>query len=205
MMERSAFARGTVRRVLTPAEPPAHLFVGDFFWGDKLIYADAGGFRILALAANVAASSPHHLLYIPSGSLKPEGSLAGEGMPSVVLVFRHPHAGFRASDWKELRHRLGAATLVRKQAEFGPEKEGPWWQHGANDPNMVDISIHAATMFVTAGPDAFRAIAHVFDNAAQGMHRDYHLFERGVSLRDGHHRFRGRNMEIECVTWTRWI
>jgi hypothetical protein len=205
MNERSAFVRGAVRRVLSPAEPQGHLFVCDFRGEDKLIYADAGGFRRLALAANVAASDANHLVYLPAGSLWPYGHFADEKAPPLGLVFSHPHTGFRPSDWKDLRGRLGPAVPVRKRAEFRQDHGASRWQDELGDPRMVDIAIHATTMFVTTGAHAFRALARGFADAAESGHQQYHAFEHGVSLRDGHRRLRGRDMEIECITWTHWI
>lgn len=205
--ERTAFVRGATRRVLTPRNPPERLFACELRNGDKIVVADAGGFRCLALAASVAATSPHHLVYVPSGTHTPRASYIPPGR-SLDLVFGQPHSGFRPSDWRELRRRLGPPIPTRRNAfvrEIDESKE-IGWQYGDRDPRQVDLAIHAHTLFVLANGDALASLTPMFEWAMRGLNGDFYDLERYVTLRHGYHRGRqrGKGMEFEAMTCTYW-
>lgn len=203
LIERGAWVRGVYRRVLIPRNPPAHLMATDVEHFDRYIAADAGGFRCLAMAAAVAATSPDYLVYVPHGKAKPRQSNWITWGPPHGILFAHRHVQFRPSDWKELRNRWTAPKPTHRTVGcLNGDRLGEH-VYGRRESDKVDVACHADTLILTASARALFNLSHSFDWAMKGNHGDFTAVEPDVTLRKGHTPYH-RSEGIECITWTHW-
>jgi hypothetical protein len=141
-------------RVIRPERLPVHAVLHDDLAGQQLS-VDKSATAELAIAWWLAARSPRSIVWLPlrTGAFDCGGA---PGSRRIDLVLLHHSLGFRVSEWKRLRARVGEPKVHKVTMPAGALPVRPSdsrRHHGFRD--RLDWKIAADTLFIVGSRLAF--------------------------------------------------
>ncbi|MFF0483850.1 hypothetical protein [Streptomyces sp. NPDC004435] len=159
-------------RVIRPAQPPARAVLLDH---DRYLgaYIDEHAARSIAELWLLAARSPRSLIHVPLRANAMPAHAVPDGFgPPLDLVLLHHSLQFAASDWKQVRRRLGPGrpqTVSLREAEAEAPAVDHEARHHRENRDLFHEHLHAETLFMTGSAKVFRDTAqHFLDVSRNG-------------------------------------